>query len=98
MATERRIVDASVAQMAARRYLENQYGDNLVKLEVKKCWYSTGASKGVWDVEGVAEVKKDMVVREHRTFKCQIDSITNAVIWFEEHRFGVDYYLAGGGA
>jgi hypothetical protein len=43
----KRIVDASGAQMAARRHWEAQHGDKLLELKVRKCWYSTRASRDV---------------------------------------------------
>jgi len=84
MTDERRVVDASGAQMAARRHLESQHGDKLIELKVRKCWYSTGATKDVWDVEGIAVIKKGMFAKEQRAFKYQIDPTSGAVIGFEE--------------
>lgn len=84
MAEEQRIVDASAAQMAARRHLEAQHGDKLVELKVRKCWYSTGANRDVWDVEGIAVIKKGLFGKEQRAFKYQIDPTSGAVIGFEE--------------
>ncbi len=84
MTEERRVVDASGAQMAARRHLESEHADKLVELKIRKCWYSTGATRDVWDVEGVAIIKKGMFGKEQRTFKYQIDPTSGAVIGFEE--------------
>lgn len=84
MTQQERISDASSAQMAARRHLEAQHGDKLVELKVRKCWYSTGANRDVWDVEGLAVIKKGMFSKEQRPFKYQIDPASGAVIGFEE--------------
>ena len=84
MVEEKRVVDASGAQMAARRHLEGQHGDKLIELKVRKCWYSTGSSRDVWEIEGMAVIKKGMFGKEQRTFKYQIDPTSGAVIGFEE--------------
>jgi hypothetical protein len=84
MAQEQRIVDASAAQMAARRHLEAQHGDKLAELKIRKCWYSTGTSKDVWEVEGIAVIKKGLFGKEQRAFKYQIDPASGAIIGFEE--------------
>ena len=84
MTQESRVVDASGAQMAARRHLESEHGDKLVEMKIRKCWYSTGASKDVWEIEGMAIIKKGMFGKEQRGFKYQIDPLSGAVIGFEE--------------
>ncbi len=84
MAEEKRITDASGAQMAARRHLEGEHGKNLTELKVRKCWYTTGTSRDIWEVEGIAVIKKGMFGKEQRSFKYQIDPTSGAVIGFEQ--------------
>ena len=84
MAEGKQVVDASAAQMAARRHLEDQHGNKLIELRVRKCWYTTGASRDVWDIEGTAVIKKGMFGKEQRAFRYQVDPGSGAVIGFEE--------------
>ena len=70
--------------MAAKQHLEGQHGDNLVELKVRKCWYSTGVTRDVWEVEGIAVIKKGMFGKEQRAFKHQTDPTSGSVIGFEE--------------
>ena len=84
MAEGKQVVDASAAQVAARKHLDGQYGSKLVELRVRKCWYSVGASRDVWDIEGTAIIKKGMFGKEQRAFRYQVDPASGAVIGFEE--------------
>jgi hypothetical protein len=48
-----RVKDAGSAQAAARRYLAAQFGSNNVKeVSFSKSWYTPGAQKDIWEVEG----------------------------------------------
>lgn len=81
---EKGIVDASGAQMSARRHVEGQRGDKLIELKVRKCWYSTGAIRDVWEIVGIGIIKKGMFSKQQRPFKYQIEAVSGAVIGFEE--------------
>ena len=79
-----RVDDASSAQAAARRYLAAQFGQKKVKeVSFSRAWYSTGAQKDVWEVEGDVVVKKGLFGKENLHFKFQIDPETGRVIAYE---------------
>lgn len=82
--SDAKIQDATSAQAAARRHLEGHYGaDKIRGVSFSRAWYSTGARRDVWEVEGDVEIKKGMFRKEHRHFKYQIDPDTGRVIAFE---------------
>lgn len=83
IAEERGITDATGAETAVRRHLESQHGKKLADLQLRKCWYSIGAARDVWDVEGIVILKKGMFGKEQRVFKYQIDPASGAIIGFE---------------
>lgn len=79
-----RVKDAGSAQAAARRYLAAQFGSNNVKeVSFSKSWYTPGAQKDIWEVEGDVVVKKGWFGKEEVHFKFQIDPITGRVIAYE---------------
>lgn len=79
-----RVEDAVSAQAAARRFLIAQFGSNKVKdVSFSRAWYTPGAQKDVWEVEGDAVVKKGWFGKEHIHFKFQIDPGTGRVIAYE---------------
>lgn len=82
--SEVRVKDAVSAQAAARRFLIAQFGSNKVKdVSFSRAWYTPGAQKDVWEVEGDAVVKKGWFGKEHIHFKFQIDPGTGRVIAYE---------------
>jgi hypothetical protein len=82
--SETRVEDAISAQSSARRYLESQFGmDKIKNILFSRTWYSTGASRDIWEVEGDVEIKKGMFGKMHRHFKFQIDPDTSRVIAFD---------------
>lgn len=82
--SEVRVEDAVSAQAAARRFLIAQFGSNKVKdVSFSRAWYTPGAQKDVWEVEGDAVVKKGWFGKEHIHFKFQIDPGTGRVIAYE---------------
>ena len=79
-----RVEDAGSAQAAARRYLVAQFGQNKVKeVSFTRAWYTPGAQKDIWEVEGDVVVKKGWFGKEHLHFKFQIDPGTGRVIAYE---------------
>ena len=81
---EMRVMDATSAQLAARRHLESVYGsDKIVSMTVSRVWFVAGKTRDVWEVEGEVVVKKGAFKKETRHFKFQIDPETGRVIGFE---------------
>lgn len=79
-----RVLDASSAQAAAKRYLAAQFGSNRIKeVTFSKSWYTPGAQKDIWEVEGDLVVKKGWFGKEEVHFKFQIDPATGRVIAYE---------------
>lgn len=79
-----RIEDAGSAQASARRYLVAQFGANKIKdVSFTKAWYSTGAQRDIWEVEGDVAVKKGWFGKEYLHFKFQIDPESGRVIAYE---------------
>ena len=79
-----RVNDASSAQAAAKRYLSSQFGsDNIKEISISKAWYTTGAQKDIWEVEGDITLKKGWFSKENVHFKFQIDPETGRVIAYE---------------
>ncbi len=82
--TGARVEDAGSAQAAARRYLVAQFGQDKVKdVSFTRAWYSTGAQKDVWEVEGDIVVRKGWFGKDNLHFKFQIDPETGRVIAYE---------------
>jgi len=81
---EVRVDDAISAQAAAKRHLEAHFGaDKVISIRFTRAWYTPGARRDLWEVEGDVIVKKGMFSREVRHFKFQIDPETARVIAFE---------------
>lgn len=79
-----RVGDAGQAQAAARRYLTAQFGSkNIKEVSFSKSWYTPGAQKDIWEVEGDLIVKKGWFGKEEVHFKFQIDPVTGRVIAYE---------------
>jgi hypothetical protein len=79
-----RVGDAGQAQAAARRYLTAQFGSkNIKEVSFSKSWYTPGAQKDIWEVEGELIVKKGWFGKEEVHFKFQIDPATGRVIAYE---------------
>ena len=83
MSTDR-VKDAGSAQAAARRYLAAQFGSSKIKeVSFSRSWYTPGAQKDTWEVEGDVVVKKGWFGKEEVHFKLQIDPTTGRVIAYE---------------
>ncbi len=79
-----RVEDAGSAQNAARRYLVAQFGQDKVKdVSFTRAWYTTGAQRDVWEVEGDIVVRKGWFGKDNLHFKFQIDPETGRVIAYE---------------
>lgn len=79
-----RVEDAMSAQASAKRYLIAQFGQGKVKdISFTRAWYSTGARRDIWEVEGDVLVKKGWFGKESVHFKFQIDPETARVIAYE---------------
>ena len=79
--SDQQVEDAISAQSAARRYLESQYGlDKIKNILFSRTWYTPGAQRDIWEVEGDIEIKKGMFGKMHRHFKFQIDPTSSRVI------------------
>ena len=79
-----RVEDAGSAQAAARRYLVAQFGQDKVKdVSFTRAWYTTGAQRDVWEVEGDIVVRKGWFGKDNLHFKFQIDPETGRVIAYE---------------
>jgi hypothetical protein len=76
-------VDASQAQMAARRYLESAYTKHLRDVHFTKCWYSHAGSQSFWDVEGFMLTKKAVRGSKELHFRFQIDPNSGEVLGYE---------------
>jgi hypothetical protein len=83
MTEPRGIDDATAVQAVIRRHLESEHGNKLVEVRLRKCWYSTGVTRDVWEAEGTAVIKKGLLSKEPKSFKYQIDPASGAVIGFE---------------
>ncbi len=79
-----RIEDAGGAQASAKRFLAAQFGPKKVKeVSFSKAWYSTGAQRDVWEVEGDVVVKTGWFSKETVHFRFQVDPASGKVIAFE---------------
>ncbi len=86
MSDDVRVEDATIAEFAARRYLESQYPGKPIQLKFSKIWFVGGKGKDVWEVEGVLTMRKAGVMKERKSFRFQIDAETGDVIGFETVR------------
>ncbi|MGD2201406.1 MAG: hypothetical protein PVJ38_07245 [Candidatus Bathyarchaeota archaeon] len=79
-----RVEDAGSAQTAAKRFLAAQFGsDKLKEITFSKSWYTQGAQKDLWEVEGDAVIKKGWFSKENIHFKFQVDPESGRVIAYE---------------
>lgn len=79
-----RVEDAGGAQAAAKRHLVSQFGANKLKqVSFSRAWYTVGAQRDVWEVEGDLVVKKGWFGKEDLHFRFQIDPETGRVIAYE---------------
>jgi hypothetical protein len=83
MTEEKGIADATAVQAVIRRHLESEHGNKLVEVRLRKCWFSSGVTRDVWEAEGTAVIKKGLLGKEQQPFKYQIDPASGAVIGFE---------------
>jgi len=81
---EKKIADATAAEMVVRRALETQYGDKLKNLSFRKCWYTSAGTKEFWDVEGTLTRKKGILSKERKNFRYQIDPDTGNIVGYDE--------------
>jgi hypothetical protein len=79
-----RVRDAGSAQAAARRFLAAHFGaDKLKRIVFSKTWYTQGAQKDLWEVEGDVVLKRRWIGKENVHFKFQVDPETGRIIAFE---------------
>jgi hypothetical protein len=53
------------------------------EVNFSKAWYTTGAQRDIWEVEGAVVVKTGWFSKETVHFKFQVDPATGMVIAFE---------------
>jgi len=79
---QKKIDDATAAEMVVRRALDTQYASSLKKLTFRKSWYSSAGKQEYWDVEGYLELKKGD--NKKRNFRYQVDPWQGNIIGYEE--------------
>jgi len=77
MSRDVRVADAATAEPVAKRYLESR--KKMIEVNVIRVWPPKGKAKGVWEVDGIMAIRREVLAKERKFFRLQIDSETGDV-------------------